>query len=413
MSRTTLRCVLVAIVALAWAAPQVRAQDDEPFDRAGPMALPVTNRTVEMCRRTLGFDAEQASAARSLYQGYRSAFGQATAKAHKGEKELMEKAQKSGDWGATAKERGQVAMDYVEEVLKLEKGLMDDLRALCTPAQGERFASVERARRRETGLLLALGIGERVDLVSMLETMKIDRAANPAVGELVQQWEMDVDRLLVEKEKMVRTGMKALIGREGQEDAKKDIGKFFSELSTLGGKVGETSRRAAREVQALLPEDKREAFDREIKLRCFPRIYGRSDVTSALKTAEAMKDVTAEEKTRLAEIRESYERDAQGVNARWASASEEKQRQMRDKFIEMMEMGREQEDPADPFTAARADRRALDDRYLAKIKEVLTAEQREKLPEPTPSHGRGGVPEFLPDFEADFKSAWDGWKKDE
>jgi len=70
---------------------------------------------------------------------------------------------------------------------------------------------------------------------------------------------------------------------------------------------------------------------------------------------------------------------------------------------------RKQSDPNDPFSAARTDRRALDDRYKTKLQELLTQVQKDQLPKEEPRR-QGGIPEFLPDFEADVKSNWEQWR---
>ena len=176
----------------------------------------------------------------------------------------------------------------------------------------------------------------------------------------------------------------------------------------ISARVGEVSRRAAHEAGPVLPEAKRAAFMDEVKLRCFPRIYAASPVIAAIKAAEEMKDVSAEQRTRLAELKDGYEREAATVNARWAAAAEEKLRQLPEKFLEMTQGGPE-EDPKDSFVAARKERRDLDERYRSRVSEVLTQDQRDRLPKPENSGGHG-IPEFLPDIEADFKGEWEQWK---
>jgi hypothetical protein len=248
-----------------------------------------------------------------------------------------------------------------------------------------------------------------VDLIAMLDAVRVDRAASPALAEVVLQWESDVDRLLIEKDTLMRSGMRDMMGKEGQPGTADVRAKFFKDLCDIGARIGESSRRAAREAQGLLPEDKLEAFEQEIKVRCYPRIYAGSPVIAAVKAAEALGDVSAEQKSKLAELRRSYDQEARGVNGRWASAADEKQRQLRDLLPEMM--GRPERDlkPGDPFSVASADRHSLDDRYLARVNELLTPEQRERVPA---SQSRAGnIPEFLPDFESDFKAAWDEWKR--
>src|SRR5437899_137954 len=201
------RVVAVVCLVVVLLAPLARGQgpDDEgPLMQAGPFALPYSGRSLLSFTKIVGFDKDQAAAARALHQGYRASYAAATKKVRQKQDELNKKAQESGDWSKYSNDVGALVIGFIDESKKLEAGLLDDFRALCTPAQAAKVAEAERARRRETGLMVALGTGERVDLVAMFEGLKIDRHASPALDELVSHWEADVDRLLVEKDKTIR-----------------------------------------------------------------------------------------------------------------------------------------------------------------------------------------------------------------
>src|SRR5207302_857756 len=94
----------------------------------------------------------------------------------------------------------------------------------------------------------------------------------------------------------------------GMPDPEK-MKRFTMDLCTLCGRVGETSRRAAHEVEPLLPEGKRIAFADEVKLRSFPRIYGASHVAGEMKGAAEMKDLSGEQRGRVKELEETYQRE--------------------------------------------------------------------------------------------------------
>jgi hypothetical protein len=386
-----------------------QGDDDGPVMQAGPFALPYSARSLAAMTRIVGLDKDQAASARALHQGYRAAYGAAAKKVRQKEEELSKKAQETGDWQNYSKDNGTLVMGFIEETRKLESGLLEDFKALCTPAQAAKFAEAERARRRETGLLVALGTGERVDLVAMFDALKIDRHAPAALDELVTHWEADVDRLLVEKDKTIRDGMKSAMMGERAPETMAKMAKFMNDLAALCARIGETNRRAATEAAGLIPEGKRGVFEDEVKERSFPRIYGPSPVSKTIKTALELKGLSEDQKSKLQELGEAYKRDAGPVNARWAAAAEEKQRQLQQHMMEMMN-GREPQDESDPFYAVRKERRALDEKYIGKIGEVLTAEQKDQLPKA--DHGARDIPEYLPDFEADFKGEWDRWQEE-
>ncbi len=88
----------------------------------------------------------------------------------------------------------------------------------------------------------------------MLDTLKIDRHTTPALDDLVTHWETDVDRLLIEKDKTLREGMKEISGHEGGPDGMEKMKKFLTDLTAISNRVGEANRRAATEAQGLIPD---------------------------------------------------------------------------------------------------------------------------------------------------------------
>ncbi len=158
-----IRRALIVLCALFLAlTPVARAQEDSgPIMEAGPFAMPFSSRALGSFCKTLGFDNDQTATARTLQQGYRAAYTAATTKVrHKTEDMTKEMQDGKGDWQKFNEERGKLTMQYVEDIRKLETGLIDDLKALCTSAQLAKFPAAERARRRETGFLVAFGAGE-------------------------------------------------------------------------------------------------------------------------------------------------------------------------------------------------------------------------------------------------------------
>src|SRR5262245_16619092 len=313
--------LLAALLIVFTLATTARAQD-EAINEAGPLAQPFTGRSLAHYIKTANLTPDQTAAARSLHQGYRAAYMAATKKTRTKTEDLAKDMREKNDWQKFAAERGKLTIEYVDQARALEKSLLEDLRALTTPEQAARVESAERARRRETGLLLSLGHGERLDLISMLEAQKVDPSA-PAFTELVSRWEQDVDRLLVEKDKVLSAGMRDMMANEGGPDRMDKIGKLMSDIVTICTRVGDANRRAATEAQQLLPLDKQAAFAQDIKLRTYPRIYGPSYINNAITAAKKYNDLTPDQKTKLTDLAAAYQREADPINTRWASAADQ------------------------------------------------------------------------------------------
>lgn len=370
-----------------------------PFRDAGPYCLPISSRALGEYCKELAFDPQQTAAARQLLGGYQTAFRDASAKASR-----EFRAADPADAAQRAQARTRAMDAFVAQARTLELGLLDDLRTLCNPDQAERFVEVQRMRRRELGSLFSLASGEDVDLRAILKSLKI--GATGQVGEALARWEIDVDRLESEKEKVYHDAISGLSGIDDGPAKVTEMGKHLSAAYAVSAHIRDVNRRAAREIASLLPDEPKAALTREVQLRSFPRVYGRSEVTRQLDAALRLADLAADQRTQLEEARSAYEHEAAPINARLASAMEERQADFAARFLDALALP----PSGDLFAGAEADRKALDERFTAKINKVLTSEQRERMPKAEEHNDHG--PAFLPDIESKVRSGLEEWNAD-
>jgi hypothetical protein len=351
---------------------------------------------------TLSFDADQKAAAKTLYEGYRASFKELT-------KKMQDVKHTPRDDGPQRPPEGwpKKVEEYTEQVQLLERRLLDDLRAICTPAQAGKFAAVERAQRRREGFRLALAAGEGIDILEVLGAIKVEPGSVPGLGEVLARWETDVDRSMVEKDKYMRANFSKLVGAGEQADtAKKNRQDFIGELFRISGQVRDINRRAVREIEPLLPEASRESFQKQVNTRTFPRIYGPSKVDALIDECLRLGDITAEQRAALDQLRQAYAKEAAPINTRFAAGAEEKQSKLATDIESVMMGG---EDPKDAYWAAAKERHDLDDRTAEKARAILTKEQVQRLPHPPQSHE---IPEFLPDIDG-FEKEWEEFSGEE
>lgn len=381
----------------------VRAQQ-AVVEEAGPLAQPIGSKTIEMFGTMLKLDADQKALAKTLYTGYRASYRKLATDGDSQIKALSEDDKQPHD----RKSGFKVAREFVDKQDKLDKSFMGDLKAILTPEQAAGFERFERARRRETGLRFTFVSGEAVDLLKVISDLKVDRDGTPELKEATEQYELEADRAMVAKDKMLRELFQKIEQIEGPEADPKVMESVIKDFFSNGNRVRDLNRQNARRIQPLLPEAKRAAFEQEIRKLSFPRVYGESAAQGAIKAAQGLADLTADQKTELANVAEGYSKDAEGVNARWAAAIEDKQAKMSENFMEMM-MGGRDEKPDDPLKLAREARKALDEKTFARVTQVLNAEQREKLPKVEKSGYER--PEWEPNF--DERGQWDEWQKED
>ena len=374
--------IVLAVAVLLAAVCTCRAQEG-PFNEAGPLGMPLSSRHLISYCTILGFDAEQTAAARELHRGYRAAFREATTRVQTKAKELPpEKNSRPTRMG--------MAATYVDEIQALERQLLSDIRMLCSEEQAARFASVERARRRDVGARLAFAGGDGIDLVSLIRETKIERI--PELEDALLRWEEEIDRIEVERERLTKSIFRSVTSSKDGEPPMDDIQSFLRNLHAVSIRSRDVTKRAFRELAPSLNEQDREKLRAEIQKRSFPRIYGDSDAERAIDSVLGFQDLSAEQRAQVAEIEKAYRREAGPINDRWAAATEEKQAELAKDF----EAARMKDDEKDAYHEVRAERLALDEKTLEKLSKLLTEEQRKRMPKP--SRQNHGAPEYLPAF---------------
>jgi hypothetical protein len=155
------------------------------------------------------------------------------------------------------------------------------------------------------------------------------------------------------------------------------IRKSMTEMRKAGLSVCEINQRFARSVEATLPEDRRAEFAQQVRIESFPRVYRETHAAKCLKAAAAFNDLSAEQKSTIAEMLETYEREVKSINTRWADAVLASEADGGGDPMSMFMGGGESPAIAD----ARKAKRELDKTTRDKLNALLTEEQLERLPE--------------------------------
>ena len=381
---------LMALLAgvLAWAAPAA-AQFGMGMDFGAMAGMNRVRRSeIRTFAAILKLDEEQTKAAEGLYDGYSHASRGLSSELESKMRAAQEKVQDTGDFRSIGVEMARVGKDFNEKSRTLEKGLMDDLRALLTPDQDAQWVRVERARRRSAGMRMGIVAGHNVDLLDIVSDIGADRDPSPDLTDTLGRYEMEIDRGVQAFKKI----------EEDQEQQADNLDEMFDpakmqemmqkglatlkEASQIAKGMRDVNRQYARLIVPLLPEQHRARFDEEFKRRSFPRVYRAPYVVKALDSAAKFDDLTPDQRTALNEIREGYSRDAAGANNRWAEAIDARDEKTGGPLLAMMSgvMGGGAAAGTDVSEASTA-RRELDDRYKDRLRTALTQEQRDRLPE--------------------------------
>jgi len=281
---------------------------------------------------------------------------------------------------------------------RLEKGFMSDVKSLLNEKQLEEWPRVERARRRDNGLRFGFMAGQNMDLLKMLEAAKVDLDKSPELNEQVLRYELDMDRELQAFEKWGKDQQAKQAEAADMFDMNK-IQEMLKEMTEVSTRMRDVNRQHAKAIMALLPEEKQNAFDLEVKRKSYPRVYREAYIQRAMTQAAGFEDLTSEQKEAIARLKDGYAREAEGLNRTWAAAIDEKQEKQGGAIGSMMSgfMGGGNE--KDPVADARKSRRELDERMKERLLAFLTEDQKARLPEDKPDPRENRMMDFGFDFD--------------
>ncbi len=357
--------------------------------------------SIEEYAAILKFDEQQKTAAMALFQAYEADFNAASKTRDDDMKKVRDEFADSQDPGIWQREMPKLFEKYGKRTAELDTQLMNDLRSLMTEQQQAVWPQVERAHRRRQSLPNGMLSGESMDLVRLVNGLKLEQVPEP-VQQSLERYASELDSALESRDKVRRDLGEKLNSsmRPGGGMMNFDIEgmqKTMGEMRRVGIPVRDINDRFASVLQGALPEDKRDAFEDSVRKAKFPQIYGEPHLVKAAAAAEKFDDITPEQKSTITAIREAYLREVESANQAWAAEQAKAEAdgggdEMMQNWGRMMQSGDGPEQT--PLAKARAARRKLDRETLEKLKAALTEEQIERLPERDDAFGgmRFGMP---------------------
>lgn len=342
-------------------------------------AAPVSKADLKKFGAVLKLDEDQTMVAEELLAAMHAEHDTLAKKTRKESERIMNEFRDSQDPSVFSEEMPKVMQTYQEGAAAMQKRYFEDLQAMLTPAQTEKWPKVERLHRRLRSLPAGMLSGETVDLVSIVEGLELPAPLPDDLGAIIERYEADLDRELTERDRLREERMTAMRGGGGGAfnfDLEK-LRADMAEMRKAGLKVCEVNKRYARLIEGTLPADKQPAFAERVKKDSFPRVYRDTHTAKCLAAAAKFDDLAGDQASAVAELRESYERNVGSINERWAEAIEASEADGGGDPLAMFMGGGEDGAVAD----ARKAKRELDRTTREKLMAILTDEQKERLPE--------------------------------
>ena len=263
---------------------------------------PVDSEQIELLEELIGADEGQREAIGAMFEGFQSRHQQSVEAMREIFQKAREEAQRSRDqsvWMDVQKR----AIEFSKHTTSMRDAFFEDLQLLLSPEQMEQWPAFERAHRRAT--LLDTGqvfiSGSTLDLVRLADDAGDEVTDVEGVGDLVQRYEVQLDRILVESDEM---------GREHLEKTQEmleaggnfftnmnEYGQMFDEARAVQVRIRDLNDRFARQIIARLPEENRSEIEAEFNRQFMPAVYGRTFVDNAFDVALGLGDLSDDQRS--------------------------------------------------------------------------------------------------------------------
>lgn len=327
--------------------------------------------------KILELTSDQNAAAEELLAGYEREYRAIATRMQEISKAINEEYDNDEEIDIWREVWPKVLKNFMMKSEKLDKTFMDDLRVLLDDAQQSRWPEVERLHRRQSTLRNGSRAGEQIDLIDLVDGLRLDGATAQSVAPTLEQYAVDLDRELAARNKFIEDGMDRFFQLWSEWDQEK-ITQLYKEMGALSQKIVDVNRRYAAQIQAALPPDRQTDFAQRVDLAMYPRVYKQTYAGRVLDAAQKIEDLDDGQREGLKGIRETFERESASINEKWKGALAD-QEQKHAENPNPWGWGGEEED--ERFGEARKQRKELEKKTVDSIKAILTADQRGKLPD--------------------------------
>ncbi len=225
--------------------------------------------------------------------------------------------------------------------------------------------------------------GEGVNLLDIVEALKLPADAQAKIAEPLTDYEMDMDRALLAKQRVLDDLPPFEPGRGFDMEA---FQARMAKTREAGIKVKEVNQNHQRKIEGLLPDDSKPKFTDAVRKATYPQVYRQSRVSKSIDAAAKFEDLNQGQKDSLASLKSTYDHDAAVANDAWADEIEADEKkggnggEMAMPGGGRMRVTMGEEDDKSPLAKARKARRELDDKTRTRLEALLSKEQKERLP---------------------------------
>ncbi len=307
------RLSLIALVALVVVVqPRLAAAQDEEMDLSErintleiPLEPPLIKATVvgEIIK-AIGLDESQGDLVRALHQGYVDQFAEAATQHRDRLKSLMDEFKSLGGMnsgGADMQQLAQVGLDmqteqreWMDRRTQFGLSFFENVKATLTPDQLAKWPGFERDRRRRTQLGVgAFFAGEGVDVIALVDDLKLEGPQRSVITPLLESYALELDGLLRQR---IRAAEDVRNIDYTDPGALESMFDKFERVLSVRRQIRDANRKHSQVIATSLPGPASEALTRRFREECYPHIYRPTEADSFLQQVLALDDLSDEQR---------------------------------------------------------------------------------------------------------------------
>lgn len=271
------------------------------------------------------------------------------------------------------------------EKAALKKKLESTVRGMLLPEQQLLWPRFEWALTRKNTLPSGRLDGERTDLYRLLEQLDVDPEGDERLGEEVETYEQSLHAALVARNAYLAESRKDL--DEALASGKHDKAVSIADKAArLREAVRDTNTKYVEELAALMNEVEAYEFKQRFLERSYPSVYRTTRTEKAFDGVLELEDLAEDVRETVETLQELYLVELEATNERLREAIDRwEPGQPGRMFKQMGEMagggavmfGMDDEDS--PVAEAHDKRRKLGERYLKRLRSLLSEAQRDQI----------------------------------
>jgi hypothetical protein len=276
----------------------------------------------------------------------------------------------------------QPLLRWADEKEKLRQDFIDNVKSQLSDTQAELWPKLDRAMRREKCLPNHELSGEGLNLLLILRELEVSPAAADAAREAVEAYEANLDTALAAREQIMQSAIAGQLRAMSNPDPEAGV-QLAEQIMARRVAVRTVQDESLAAIRDALGAEYGATFERRALQRAFPQVYRPDPITPLFEAANALPDLTDDQKTSLKALSDRFNAEYPAFQKKFADGyrlTEPREPRRRTELARNRGAGNSKYGEAPEIEALKAERDAMFARFREEIAAILNDAQKQAIP---------------------------------